>query len=79
VQRLPLLAGLGCRILVGRLAKAFVGRVGGEAEAARRVAGSLGVALAAAAVAILRVHDVAETVQALKLFAACQSGEAPAA
>jgi dihydropteroate synthase len=43
------------------------------------MAGSLAVALAAAerGAAVLRVHDVAETVQALRLWAACQAGAAP--
>jgi dihydropteroate synthase len=76
LDRLPLLAGLGCRILVGASRKAFIGTLSGEAVAGRRVAGSVAVALAAAArgAAILRVHDVAETVQALKLWQACQAG-----
>ena len=79
LERLPLLAGLGCRLLVGASRKAFIGRVGGEAAAARRVAGSVAAALAAATrgAAILRVHDVAETLQALKVWAACETGAAP--
>jgi dihydropteroate synthase len=45
-------------------------------EAADRVAGSVAVALAAAAggASILRVHDVAETVQALRMWQACAEG-----
>ncbi len=76
LERLPLLAGLGCRVLVGASRKGFIGRIGGEATAARRTAGSVAAALAATArgAGILRVHDVAETVQALKVWAACETG-----
>ncbi len=76
LERLPLLAGLGCRIMVGASRKGFIGRLGGEATAGRRVAGSVAAALAATArgASILRVHDVAETVQALKVWAACEAG-----
>jgi len=73
LNRLPLLAGIGCRILVGASRKRFIGRVTGVETAAERVPGSLAVALAAATAgaAILRVHDVAETVQALRMWRAC--------
>lgn len=76
VARLPLLANLGCTILVGASRKSFIGRISGVAEAGRRQAGSLAMALAAAAhgAHILRVHDVAETVQALKCFEALAVG-----
>jgi dihydropteroate synthase len=72
LNRLPLLAGIGCRILVGASRKRLVGWVTGVEEAADRVA----VALAAAAggASILRVHDVAETVQALRMWQACAEG-----
>lgn len=76
VARLPLLANLGCAILVGASRKSFIGRISGVAEAGRRQAGSLAMALAAAAQGahILRVHDVAETVQALKCAEALAAG-----
>ena len=76
LERLPLLAGLGCRILVGASRKGFIGRLSGEATAGRRAAGSVAAALAATVrgASILRVHDVAETVQALKVWAACETG-----
>ncbi len=76
VARLPLLANLGCTILVGASRKAFIGRISGEAAAGQRVPGSLAMALAAAAQGahILRVHDVAETVQALKCAEALALG-----
>jgi len=76
VARLPLLANIGCTILLGASRKGFIGRVTGVKEAGQRVAGSLAVALAAAAngVHIVRVHDVAETVRALKLAEALAMG-----
>ena len=76
IARLPLLANLGCTILVGASRKAFIGRITGMAAAGQRVAGSLAMALAAASQGahILRVHDVAETVQALRCAEALSAG-----
>jgi dihydropteroate synthase len=66
LRRLSLYHGLGCAVLVGASRKRFVGVVGGEGS---RMPGSVAVALHAAAqgVQVLRVHDVAETAQALRL------------
>ena len=79
IERLPLLAGLGCPVLVGASRKRFIGELSGVDRAEDRVAGSVAAAIAAAqrGAAILRVHDVAETVQALAVLAACQAGEVP--
>lgn len=76
LNRLPLLASIGCRILVGASRKRFVGEVTGVERPADRLAGSVAVALAAAAAgaSILRVHDVAETVQGLRMWRACAEG-----
>jgi dihydropteroate synthase len=76
IERLPILAGLGCRVLVGLSRKGFVGRITGVERPAARLAGSLAGALAALSrgATILRVHDVAETVQAVALWRAAQSG-----
>lgn len=76
IARLPLLANLGCTILVGASRKSFIGRVSGAPEAGQRLPGSLAMALAAAGQGahILRVHDVAETVQALKCAEALAAG-----
>ncbi len=59
-------------ILVGHSRKGFVGKCIGDSNA-DRMAGTLAVslAMALAGVHIVRVHDVAETVHAFKLFAAC--------
>ena len=80
IERLPLLAALGCPVLFGASRKRFIGELSGVERAEDRVAGSLAAAIAAAqrGAAILRVHDVAETVQALAVLAACEAGEPPA-
>ncbi|MEI6160245.1 MAG: dihydropteroate synthase [Roseococcus sp.] len=76
IARLPLLANLGCTILVGASRKSFIGRITGVAEAGSRMPGSLAMALAAAAQGahIIRLHDVAEAVQALKCVEALAAG-----
>lgn len=67
---LALLHGLGCPILLGASRKTFIGALSNEAPVAERLGGSLAMALvgAQAGVQLLRVHDVAETVQALKVW-----------
>ncbi len=67
---LALFHGLGVPILLGASRKRFIGALAGEAPVGERLAGSLAVALKAAAqgAQIMRVHDVAETVQALKIW-----------
>jgi len=64
---LAALHALGAPLLVGVSRKRFIGALAREEVPARRLAGSLAAALAAVdkGVQILRVHDVAETVQAL--------------
>ena len=70
LARLPVLLNLGCRILVGVSRKGFIGRLSGENEPKQRLPGSLAAGLAAllGGAAILRVHDVAETVQAVRVW-----------
>jgi len=76
LARLPILHQFGCAILVGVSRKSFLGVYGGEPDPTRRLAGSLsaGLAAAAAGAAILRVHDVRETVQALAVWRAIGAG-----
>jgi dihydropteroate synthase len=76
IDRLALLAGLGCRVAFGASRKRFIGTLSGVEEPRRRMAGSVAAALAAASrgASVLRVHDVAETVQALRVWVACQAG-----
>jgi dihydropteroate synthase len=84
-HNLPLLAGLdrivvlGFPVLLGVSRKSFIGAVdGGNVPADRRLGGSIAGALAGAAagVAAVRVHDVRETVQALRVWTAIAEGAA---
>jgi dihydropteroate synthase len=61
---------LGLPVLLGASRKKFIGTIGGADLAKDRMPGSVAVALhgAAMGVQILRVHDVAETAQALALW-----------
>ncbi len=70
-----ILHGLGVPVLVGASRKRFIGGLTGESDPKRRGPGSLGAALAAASqgVQLFRVHDVAETRQALDCWRACAS------
>ena len=77
----PRLAGHGAPLLVGASRKSFLGRVTGVATPAERLAGSLASAVLAArdGARILRVHDVAATVEALAVQAAIDGGVIDAA
>lgn len=68
--------GLGVPVLIGASRKRFIGTLTGVERASDRVAGSVGAALAAAGLGaqILRVHDVAETRQALTVWEASMRG-----
>ena len=80
-HNLPLLAGLdrivalGFPVLLGASRKRFIGATDGGADADHRLGGSIAAALvgAAAGVAAVRVHDVRETVQALRVWDAINS------
>ncbi len=74
LQNISLFHGLGCAILLGVSRKGFIGTVGKEPRADARASGSIAVALAALAqgVQIIRIHDVAETAQAVRLWRAVQ-------
>jgi len=63
-------------VLLGASRKRFIGTIARQDDAARRVPGSLAVALAGAAqgVHMIRVHDVDETRQALTLWQASMQG-----
>ena len=80
LRDLALFHGLGCPLLVGASRKSFIGRLSaGEAPKAR-LPGSLAAGLHALGEGahILRVHDVAETRQALAIWRAIRDPEAPA-
>lgn len=76
LRRLTLFHGLGTALLLGASRKRFIGFATGVEAARDRVAGSIAVALHGAerGAHILRVHDVAETRQALDMWAALRSG-----
>lgn len=67
---LALFHGLGCPIVLGASRKRTIGALSNEAPADQRLAGSLALAIKAAeqGTQIVRVHDVPETVQALKIW-----------
>jgi dihydropteroate synthase len=75
LSNLPQLSANGYPVLVGLSRKSVVGAVTGR-DAQERLAGSLGGAVAAAALGarILRVHDVKETVDALAMWTAMSQG-----
>ncbi len=70
LRRLDDIADLGCPVLLGVSRKSFIGRLSGEDDPARRLPGSLAAALygVSRGAAILRVHDVAATRQALDVW-----------
>ena len=67
---LALFHALGCPIVVGASRKRTIGALSGEAPVERRLGGSLALAMKALeqGVQVLRVHDVFETVQALRVW-----------
>lgn len=79
LARVSLFHALGCAVLLGASRKRFIGTLGGADTPRDRMPGSVAVALAGAAqgVQILRVHDMAETRQALTLWQASTTGETP--
>ena len=76
LQTIPELAKKG-RVLIGASRKRIVKRLTGEKVPGKDLAGNLTIALWAAmnGASVVRVHDVRETVQALKVLAALK-GEA---
>lgn len=72
LRALPRFHAFGAAVLLGVSRKKFIGTIGGADMAKDRMPGSVAVALhgVAQGVQILRVHDVAETAQALALWQA---------
>ena len=70
LNALPLFHALGQPLLVGSSRKRMIGALSNEASAHQRLGGSLALAMKAleAGVQLLRVHDVPETVQALRVW-----------
>ena len=70
LNALAIFHGLGCPIMLGASRKRLIGALSNEAPVDRRLGGSLMLAVKAleAGVQLLRVHDVAETVQAARVW-----------
>jgi len=74
--RLGLFHGFGCGVLIGASRKSTIGRLDRAAPVEARLPGSLAAALQALdqGIQILRVHDVAETRQAVAVWQAIAAG-----
>ncbi len=70
INSLGMFHGLGCAVMLGASRKSFIGRLSGTVDPKARVPGSIAAALAGASqgASILRVHDVTETYQALRVW-----------
>lgn len=70
VNGLAMLHGLGCPIMLGASRKRMIGALSNEAPVTERLGGSVALALKGAELGaqLIRVHDVAETVQALRIW-----------
>jgi dihydropteroate synthase len=69
IRSIPALRTLGAAVLVGASRKRFIGTLTGTEEPSDRLEGSLAAAVLAASLGadVVRVHDVAATVRALKV------------
>ena len=76
LRRLPEIAALGYPVLVGLSRKSMIGTLLGGKPVEQRVQGSVAAAVIAAqnGASIVRVHDVAPTVEALKIVMAARGG-----
>ncbi len=72
LRRLPILANLGCRIVLGTSRKRFLGEVAEVPEAATRDPGTIVASLPGLSLpgCILRVHNTPQVVQALRVWQA---------
>ncbi len=79
LANLDRLSSLDCPILLGASRKRFIAALDRDGPAANRLGGSLAVLLAGwrRGAAIFRVHDVAETRQALKIAGAIENAQSP--
>ena len=71
---LAIFHGLGCPIMLGASRKRLIGALSNEAPVGERLGGSMALAMKGvdAGVQFLRVHDVAETVQAVRVWRGCK-------
>ncbi len=72
LRGVSLFHGLGCPVMVGVSRKRFIGTIGQESDALRRFPGSIAVGLEVLrqGVQFIRVHDIAQTRQAIALWRA---------
>ena len=79
IASLDRVAALGFPVLLGVSRKRFIGALDDDAPADARLGGSVAAALwgAQAGVSMVRVHDVRETVQALRVWAAIAQARSP--
>jgi dihydropteroate synthase len=75
LAHLDRIAALGFPVVLGVSRKRFIGALDDGAEPDQRLGGSIAAALAGAAAgaAVIRVHDVRETAQALKVWSAIEA------
>ena len=76
LRRLDEFLVLGRPLLIGASRKSFIGKVSGEEDTQKRLAGTIATTVASyeRGARIFRVHDVAENHQALKITAAIEEG-----
>ncbi|MBE0428450.1 MAG: dihydropteroate synthase [Thermoleophilia bacterium] len=69
LRRLDEFLALGLPLMIGASRKSFIGKVTGEEETGKRLAGTIATTVASfqRGARVFRVHDVAENVQALKI------------
>jgi dihydropteroate synthase len=70
INNLTIYHGLGCALLFGASRKRLIGALSNEAEASDRLGGSIFLAMKAVeqGAHIVRVHDAAETIQAIRVW-----------
>ena len=70
INNLTIYHGLGCAVLFGASRKRLIGALSNEAEASDRLGGSIFLAMKAVeqGAHIVRVHDAAETMQAIRVW-----------
>jgi dihydropteroate synthase len=75
LKHIPDFAELGCPVLIGHSRKRFIGILLGEEDPSKRDVGTAAISAlcARSGAAILRVHDVIKTIQAVKLAQAIDS------
>ncbi|NHN86174.1 dihydropteroate synthase [Acetobacter musti] len=73
LRRLPIFANLGCRLVLGTSRKRFIGTLTGVSQASQRDPGTVASSLPGLCLpgTVLRVHDYAAMLQALRVWESC--------